>query len=80
MEAHEVATVGGLRQTPPQVRGGGLTISAGHWQFAQTTGVDMPGGLRIDVDKSSYHQLSQSEIDGDSPCYQHLSVKELRGR
>ena len=28
---------------------------------------------RIDVDKSSYHRLSRNEIDGDNPCYQHLS-------
>jgi hypothetical protein len=28
---------------------------------------------RINVEKSAYHQLSQFEIGGDNPCYQHLS-------
>jgi hypothetical protein len=28
---------------------------------------------RIDVEKSAYHQLSQSEIGSDNPCYQQLS-------
>jgi len=28
---------------------------------------------RLDVEKSSYHHLSQSEIAGDNPCSQHLS-------
>ena len=27
----------------------------------------------IDVDKSASHHLSQTEIDGDNPCSQHLS-------
>ena len=27
----------------------------------------------IDVEKSPYHQQSQSEIDGDNPCSRHLS-------
>jgi hypothetical protein len=28
---------------------------------------------RIDVEKSSSHPLSQTEIDGDNPCSRHLS-------
>ena len=31
------------------------------------------GLVWIDVDKSSYHQLSQSEIASDNPCSQQLS-------
>ena len=31
--------------------------------------------VRIDVDKSSYHHLSQSEIGSDNPCSRHLSAK-----
>jgi hypothetical protein len=31
---------------------------------------DLP---RIDVDKSSSHHLSQTEIASDNPCSQHLS-------
>jgi hypothetical protein len=34
---------------------------------------------QIDVAKSAYHQLSQFEIRGDNPCYQHLSQKNQRG-
>jgi hypothetical protein len=29
--------------------------------------------FRIDVDKSASHHLSQTEIDGDNACSQHLS-------
>jgi len=29
--------------------------------------------VRIDVGKSSYHQLSQNEIGSDNPCSRHLS-------
>src|SRR5579862_8405405 len=32
----------------------------------------------IDVDKSSSHQLSQTEIGGDNPCSQHLSERLRR--
>jgi hypothetical protein len=28
--------------------------------------------VRIDVAKSSSHQLSQNEIGSDNPCYRHL--------
>ena len=31
--------------------------------------------VRIDVDKSAYHQQSQNEIGGDKPCYRQLSGK-----
>jgi hypothetical protein len=31
--------------------------------------------IRIDVGKSAYHQLSQSEIASDNPCSQHLFGK-----
>jgi photosystem II stability/assembly factor-like uncharacterized protein len=30
--------------------------------------------LRIDVDKSSSHHQSHSEIAGDNPCYRHLTL------
>ena len=33
----------------------------------------IPRAVRIDVAKSSSHQVSQSEIGSDNPCYQHLS-------
>ena len=33
------------------------------------------GLARIDVEKSSSHQLSQIEIAGDNPCSQQLSSK-----
>jgi hypothetical protein len=40
----------------------------------QTNGiVDIRAAATIDVDKSSYHQLSQFEIAGDNPCSQQLS-------
>jgi hypothetical protein len=31
------------------------------------------GTRSIDVDKSSYHHVSQNEIAGDKPCSRHLS-------
>jgi hypothetical protein len=34
---------------------------------------------RIDVEKSSSHQLSQIEIASDNPCAQHLSGNANHG-
>jgi hypothetical protein len=36
--------------------------------------------VRIDVDKSAYHHLSQHEIGSDKPCSRHLSDLKVRWR
>jgi hypothetical protein len=66
----------------------GLLRGSGHkvwpsffdWPTSRKLGFadGLDGLVRIDVEKSSSHHLSQSEIDGDNPCYRQLSATRTK--